>query len=109
MIATTEAPWSTTELSAAHHLIDLAYQREISTVLATVQQQAATLDESEALWQLHDFLSTKRHEIDGKYDRRDSVKIFTFAQLLKEGWISLDELDFLSDAKRSKIKVLSRM
>ncbi len=109
MIATPEAPWSEKETCQAHQLFDIAYQREVSSLLDTFQQQAAAIDQLDQLWQLHDFLSAKRHEIDGKYDRRESMKVFVFAQLLREGWISLAELDFLSPNKRAKIKVLSRI
>nr|WP_190275002.1 hypothetical protein [Cyanobacterium aponinum] len=35
--------------------------------------------------------------------------VFTFAQLLKEGWISLEELTGLDSAKLGKISSLSKM
>lgn len=61
------------------------------------------------IWQLHDFLSARRHELDGKYDDRESGLIFVFSNLVKEGWLSLDELDGLEPAKLSKISALTRM
>lgn len=61
------------------------------------------------LWQLHDFLSAKRHEIEGKYDYQYSVLLFVFAGLVKEGWLHLNELQGLDKDKLSKVAVLSRM
>jgi Photoprotection regulator fluorescence recovery protein len=58
---------------------------------------------------LHNFLSTKRHEIDGKYDYNYSVLVFVFATLIKQGWLHLDELKGLEQDKITKITSLSRM
>ena len=65
--------------------------------------------ELDDVWRLHDFLSTIRHEIDGKYDYRDSVLIFVLAQLLKEKWLQLNELEGLAKDKLAKIAALGRM
>jgi Photoprotection regulator fluorescence recovery protein len=61
------------------------------------------------VWQLHDFLSAKRHDIDGKYDYRYSVLIFVFATLIREGWLHLDELKGLHTDKLTKMAVLAQM
>jgi hypothetical protein len=58
---------------------------------------------------LHDFLSARRHEIDGKYDYRYSVLIFVFAGLVKEGWLNIDELEGLQKDKLTKVAALARM
>ncbi len=49
MIATPEAPWSEKETCQAHELFDIAYQREVSSLLDTFQQQAATIDQVDDL------------------------------------------------------------
>jgi hypothetical protein len=61
------------------------------------------------MWHLHDFLSARRHEVDGKYDYRYSMLIFIFARLVKEGWLHLNELEGLDKSKIAKIAALSRM
>jgi hypothetical protein len=109
MLQTVEAPWSETETQSAHALFRKAYEREVAELLSTVQHKATQITEIDDLWKLHDFLSAKRHEIDGKYDQRESVIIFVFAQLLKEGLVEAEELNFLASEKQSKIKALARL
>ena len=109
MIQVTETEWSQTEKKIARQAFDKAYEREIRTLIKEVQQQAAQIASLDNLWVLHDFLSARRHEIDGKYDYRYSSLVFVFALLIKEGWLQVDELEGLNPDKRSKIVALSRM
>lgn len=74
-----------------------------------VRNQVNEIDDIGDVWHLHDFLSARRHQIDGKYDYRYSVLIFVFAQLLQEGWLYLDDLDGLEPDKRAKIAALARL
>ncbi len=87
----------------------MAYDREISTLVQVVREKAGDIHGMDDIWQLHDFLSARRHQLDGKYDDRESALIFVFSSLVKEGWLSLDELDGLDAAKLSKISALVRM
>ncbi|WP_416676815.1 hypothetical protein [Egbenema bharatensis] len=101
--------WSQAEKRIARIAFDKAYEREIAAVIKEVREQSSTIAELGDLWRLNDFLNARRHEIDGKYDYRYSVLIFVFAQLLREGWLHLDELEGLAADKRSKIVALTRM
>ena len=103
------ADWTQTEKAIARAAFDKAYEREIAALITKVREQASEIAELEHVWNLHDFLSTKRHDIDGKYDYRYSVLLFVFAQLVKEGWLELDELQGLTTEKLSKIKALMLM
>lgn len=104
-----EAEWTDTEKTIARSAFEKAYDREIETLLKQVQQQASTLNALTDLWQLHDFLSAKRHEVDGKYDFQYPALPFVFAGLIKEGWLHLTDLEGLSQDKLSKIAALARM
>ncbi|QLE57133.1 hypothetical protein [Nostoc sp. TCL26-01] len=101
--------WSKVEEKVAQTAFEKAYEREISTLVQEVREQASTVSELNDVWQLHNFLSARRHEIDGKYDYRYSVLIFVFARLVKEGWLHLNELDGLATDKLTKIVALTRM
>lgn len=109
MLQTAEVPWSESEAQSAHVLFQRAYEREVLELLTMVQARASQVSQIDDLWNLHDFLSAKRHEIDGKYDERQSVIIFVFAQLVKEGLVKMEELNFLTSDKQSKIKALARL
>ncbi len=101
--------WSETEKKIAQDAFDRAYKREIDALIKEVHEQARTIAKVDDIWQLHDFLSTRRHEIDGKYDYRYSVLIFVFAGLVKEGWLQLKELDGLAQDKLAKVAALTYM
>ena len=101
--------WSETETKIIKQAFQTAYQRETSTLIANVRDRASSITELEDLWYLHDLLSTKRYEIDGKYDYDPSTIVFDFAKLIEEGWLSLDDLNGLKPEILSKISALLRM
>lgn len=105
-----EVEWSDREKNIAKEALNKAYLREINNLIKEVRELANSISELNHLWQLHDFLSTRRHEIDGKYDYRDSVVlIFVFARLVNEGLLDINELEELGKDKRTKIAALARM
>ncbi|MCU0552353.1 MAG: hypothetical protein MUC48_23730 [Leptolyngbya sp. Prado105] len=105
----TEAQWSKPEKDISRSAFDRAYQREIDSLIKDVTERATQISEVNDIWQLHDFLSARRHEIDGKYDYRYSNLIFVFAQLVREKWLDLTELQGLEADKLAKISALVRM
>jgi hypothetical protein len=105
----TDIVWSEAEQQIAKAAFERAYDREAKALIAEVHERIGQLHEVPDLWQLHDFLSIRRHALDGKYDGRDSALLFVFAQLIQEGLVSMDELGGLSDDKLKKISVLTRM
>ena len=104
-----EVEWTDIEKTIARTAFDRAYGREIESLLKQVQEEATTLVELGDLWRLHDFLSAKRHQVEGKYDYQYSALPFVFAGLVKEGWLQLNELEGLSKDKLAKISSLARM
>lgn len=101
--------WTETEKQIATEAFKKAYEREIDSLMAEVRSQASSLAQLDDAWRLHDFLSARRHEIDGKYDFRYPTLIFVFARLVKEGWLDLDRLKGLDKDKITKISALARM
>jgi hypothetical protein len=104
-----ETEWSEVEKQIAQTAFKQAYNRETKALVDEICKQAGAITAIEDIWSLHDFLSAKRHEIDGKYDDSYSAFIFVFARLVKEKWLSLDELSGLEADKRAKVAALSRM
>ncbi len=104
-----ESEWTDAEKKIAQSAFEQAYEQEIEALLKQVQQQVSTLETMNDLWQLHDFLSAKRHEVDGKYNFQYPALPFVFADLIKEGWLHLTDLEGLSQDKLSKIAALARM
>lgn len=104
-----EINWSESEKQVAQEAFKKAYKREIKSLTEEVRQKASEITEIDQVWKLHDFLSARRHEIDGKYDYQYSALIFVFARLLNEKWLSLEELQDLGRDKLVKITALTRM
>ena len=99
--------WSKAEKHAARKAYELAYERECRTIRAKVDQMLADpTGDVRQIWRVHDYLSTKRRETDKKYDYRYSVLIFVFARLIREGWITEDDLSGLGEDKKRKIRAL---
>jgi hypothetical protein len=109
MMQVSDAEWSKSEKNIAQTAFRQAYERETTALIKEVREKAGAIATLDDVWQLHDFLSAKRHEIDGKYDYRYSVLIFVFATLVREGWLHLDELEGMSADKLTKIAALTRM
>jgi hypothetical protein len=101
-----ESGWTAVEKAIAREAFDKAYEREVTALLEKVRAGVNEIAALEDLWRLHDFLSAKRHEIDGKYDYNYSVLLFVFAELIRDGWLHLDELKNLDKDKLAKVSAL---
>jgi Photoprotection regulator fluorescence recovery protein len=104
-----ETIWSETEQQIAQNAFKAAYQRETSALITDIREHASQITELEDIWRLHDFLSARRHTIDGKYDYDQAALLFVFAGLVKEGWLKLEDLQGLDPSKLAKIAAIVRM
>jgi hypothetical protein len=103
-----EAAWSDAEQIVARCAFDRAQQRAIRSLVDTVQAHARDLDSVESVWMLHDYLSTQRHAIEGRFDFRLAGLLIVFAALVRDGLLSMDELAGLDATKLAKIAALSK-
>lgn len=101
--------WTVQEQHIAQQAFQRAYNREITALTDLVREMAKSVSNIQDIWRLHDFLSARRHEIDGKYDYDYPSLMFVFANLIKDGWLSLEELEGLQSDKLAKIAALTRM
>ncbi|MGB5632472.1 MAG: hypothetical protein WBM44_14155 [Waterburya sp.] len=109
MLPNNKMQLSGAEETISKQALQVAYERETSALIANVRDRASSITELEDLWYLHDLLSTKRYEIDGKYVYDSSTIVFDFAKLVQQGWLSLEDLKGLKPEMRSKISALARM
>lgn len=103
------AGWTLEEQSLAREVFDRAMARHVQSLIEELQRRCQQLRRPEDIWELHDFLSIRRHEIEGRFDLRLSGLLFVFADLVKEGLVSLEELQDFSADKRAKISAMARM
>jgi len=104
-----EVQWSTVEQEVAKGALKKAYDREVKVLIEHVRENAVNIEKIEDIWQLHDFLSARRHDIDGKYDEREAFLMFTLSNLIKSGLLERADLEGLTADKRAKINLLTRM
>lgn len=109
MLQNNQTEWSQVEETIAKTALQKAYDRETSALIANVRDRAGSIANLEDLWYLHDLLSSKRHEIDGKYAYNFPTLVFDLATLVKEGWLNLSELKGLKAEVLSKISALIKM
>jgi hypothetical protein len=100
--------WTELEQRIARTAFDAAQARAISSLISEIQLQAALVESSGALWQLHDHLSIQRHRIEGRFDFRPQPILFLFASLVKDKLLDLAELEGLADAKLAKIRAMAQ-
>ncbi|TVS03454.1 MAG: hypothetical protein EA413_10580 [Cyanobium sp. PLM2.Bin73] len=103
-----DAGWSEAERIVARCAFDRAQQRAIRSLVETVQVHSSGLDSVESVWVLHDYLSTQRYAIEGRFDFRLEGLLIVFAGLVRDELLSLDELEGLDAVKLAKIAALSK-
>lgn len=98
-----ETTWSAAEKKVARRAFRAAYIRQCTTIAETAKRMLGPPSPPEEIWQLHNYLSRERRNVDLKYDFRYSVLISVFAQLLREGWLKMGDLEGLEADKIEQI------
>ena len=99
--------WSKKEKTIARTAFYKAYEKECFQIIERLKKKTLKLSGPEDIWDLNDYLSEIRKEIDKKYDYRYSVLILVFSKLLKQKWLNIEDLKGLSSDKIDRIKGLS--
>ena len=96
--------WSPAEKAIAGKAFDLALRRELDAVIREAKDRAVKVEQSSELWDLEHYLTQRRQDINRKYDYRYSVLLFVFANLVREGRVSEEELRSLGEDKLAYIR-----
>jgi hypothetical protein len=99
-----ELKWSHAEKTVARRAFDLALGRELEAIILETKKRAAKIAETAQLWDLGNWLTERRQEIDKRYDYRYSVLPLVFAQLLRDGRLTEDDLHALGQEKLDVIR-----
>ncbi|WP_231596927.1 hypothetical protein [Synechococcus sp. CBW1004] len=102
------AGWTVEEQDLARAVFERAHSREVDVLIDRLRRQVSALSSAEQIWELHDFLSLQRHAIEGRLEFRLDGLLFVFAGFVRDGLISLEELEGLSGDKRAKISAMAR-
>jgi hypothetical protein len=103
----TEMKWSPAEKSIARQAFDRALQREFESVIRETKRRSAEIQQPDDLWDLERYLREQRTAIDRQYDYRYSVLPFVFADLIRAGRLTEDELRGIGENKLAEIRYLA--
>jgi hypothetical protein len=101
--------WSDSEKKIARRAFDAAIQREHAAVMSRFKELAASASTPQEMWDVEDYLTKQRRQIDAKYDYRYSQLIFVFGRLLREQWVKEEELEGLSEEKLVYIRRIAEL
>jgi hypothetical protein len=96
--------WSKSEKEIARRVFDTAYARECTAIADEVRKRATDFHGPNGLWSIQSYLAKKRRSINWKYEYAYPLLVDLFARLLREGWITIQDLSGLSEEKIDAIK-----
>jgi hypothetical protein len=100
--------WSRSEKSIARTAFDAALGRELHEVIQETQQMATEIQRSSDLWELEEYLTRRRKDIDRKYEYHYSRLTDVLGRLLYENRLSEEELRGLREDKMESIVFFAR-
>jgi hypothetical protein len=103
-----EPTWSKSEKAIARTAFDAALKRELQDVVRKTKQMANQIKESADVWELENYLTERRKEIDRKYDFRYSQLTQVFGRLLYEGRLGEEDLGGLREDKLKSIRSFAK-
>ena len=96
-----DTAWSKAEKKIAKEAFNKAYQRESKKIIKEIKNYK--LEEPDDIWSLSEMLNKREKDIDQIYDYRYSQLVMIFAILIKRGFLSIKELEGLSEDKLDRI------
>ena len=100
--------WSRSEKAIARKAFDAALKRELHELMQEAKKIAGQIKQPSDLWDLQEYLTERREEIDRKYDYRYSHLTQVFGRLLYETRVSEEELRGFSKDKLKTIRSLAK-
>jgi transcriptional/translational regulatory protein YebC/TACO1 len=96
--------WSESEKKLSRRVFEAALHAELADMIAKFKAKASAVTTPDDMWAVQDFLAKNQREIEQKYDYRYSQLILVFARLVREGRITEEQLQGLSEEKLSYIR-----
>jgi len=103
-----EMQWSGSEKSVGRRAFKDALKRELDDVIEEAKRRMESVTLPDELWDLQEFLTRRRNQIDAQFDFRYSVLPMVFATLLRQKKISASELEGLSEEKIEFVRCMAK-
>ena len=99
-----EPMWSRPEKAIARKAFDAALKRELHEVMQEARKMASQINDPDDLWDLEQYLTERRKDINRKYDPRGSRLKDVLGRLLYENRLAEDDLRGLREEKMKSIR-----
>lgn len=99
-----EPIWSRAQKAIARKAFDAALKRELHEVMQETKKKASQINEPDDLWDLEQYLTDRRKDINRKYDTRGSRLKDVLGRLLYENRLGEEELRGLREEKMKSIR-----
>ena len=96
--------WTRSEKKIARKAFDAALKQELDEVIQEAKQRASRIKEPADLWDLEDYLTQRRKEINSKYDFRGSRLTHVLGKLLYEGRVQEEQLRGIDEDKLKAVR-----
>jgi hypothetical protein len=103
-----DVTWSRSEKAIARQAFDAALKRELHELMQEAQEIARKIKQPSDLWDLQEYLTRRRKEMDHKHKYRYSHFTQVFGRLLYETRVSEEELRGFSEDKLKTIHSFAR-
>ncbi|MGA8438516.1 MAG: hypothetical protein WB762_06800 [Candidatus Sulfotelmatobacter sp.] len=101
--------WSRSEKAIARQAYDAALKRELHELMQEAKKIADQIKQPSDLWDLQEYLTQRRKEIDHKYNYRYSHLTQVFGRLLHENRVSEEELRGFSEDKLRTVRSFAKL
>jgi hypothetical protein len=98
-----EPIWSRSEKAIARKAFDAALKRELHELMQETKKMASQINKPDDLWDLEQYLTERRKDINRKYDPRGSRLKDVLGRLLYENRLGEDDLRGLREEKMKSI------
>lgn len=96
--------WTATEKKAARRAFDEALGRHLSAIIVKAKGMMANVADPSDLWELEAYLTESRKTVDRIYQFRYSDLLRVFSILMRDGWLTEEDLVGLQADKIADIK-----
>jgi hypothetical protein len=100
--------WSRSEKAIARQAFDAALKRELHELMQEAKEIAGGIKQPSDLWDLQEYLTQRRKEIDRKYNYRYSHLTQVFGKLQYETRVSEEDLRGFGEDKLTTIRSLAK-
>ena len=104
-----DVTWSRAEKAVARRAYDAALERELREVMEDARQRASRIRQPADVWDLEQYLTQRRKEIDRKYQFRASHLTQVLGRFLLEKRITERELRGLHEDKLKSMRSFAKL